>query len=431
MRWEKKDTVQTTASIPRFERILSSAFDKFYDVLTKNPYLGDFLKDADLVRLKQLQRQNFIDAVSDDEEAFFARYKRLGVKHHDDGLPYVEYRQSFSFLQTLLIEEANTLGNDRALRNAVYGYIEHAKNASAAGYLERMLEKDTNTLDRQLHQHIDIRAVKDHLHWILHVIEDIRTLNATPSIEFDCRKCDFGRWIVGEEARRYFPDDALRTTIEATHRDIHLTTHNIYRSILQKDYHKIFIDYIILVRQSMYLYSELNLNVTQQELIEESSKDTLTGLLNRRYLEDIIASEIHLHTLTSDTFCVAMFDLDHFKKINDTFGHQTGDTVIRAFADLLRRQTRKTDKLFRYGGEEFLAVLPGTSLTEAVRLIDKMRVAFENSCINGIDQTVPKSVSCGIAQYSPADKSDFRHLIAEADRKLYRAKQLGRNRTES
>jgi len=416
-----------TVPITRFETLLSGVFDKFYDVLTQNPYLGDFLKNANLARLKQLQRQNFIDAVSDDDEAFFARYKRLGIKHHDDGLPYVEYRKSFSFLQTLLLDEAD----DPALRDTVYSYIDCAKNASAAGYLERMLEKDTNTLDRQLHQHIDIRAVKDHLHWILHVIDDIRALNAAPSIEFDCRKCDFGRWIVSDEARRYFPDDALRATIEATHRDIHLTTHNIYRSILQKDYHKIFIDYIILVRLSMYLYSELNLYVTQQELIDEGSKDTLTGLLNRRYLDDVIASEIHLHKLTDDDFCVAMFDLDHFKKINDSYGHQSGDLVLKSFAQLLKHQTRKTDKLFRYGGEEFLAVLPGTSIDEARKLVEKLRLAFGKCRIGGIDPTVPLSVSCGISEYTPGDKCDCYYLISEADRKLYRAKQLGRNRTES
>lgn len=412
-----------------FEHILHKAFDKFYDTLTGNPYLGDFLRNANLARLKEAQFRNFLDSAGEDESTFFERFKRLGVKHHDDGLPYVEYRDAFALLESLLIDEAGNTGNDPVLRGAVRDYIDCAINASAAGYLERMLDKDARTLDRQLHQHVDIPAVKDHLHWILHVIEDIRHLNAAPRIEFDCRKCDFGRWIVGEEARHYFPDDDARRLIEATHRDIHLTTHNIYRSIARNNYHKIFIDYIILVRQSMYLYSELNLYVTQQNLIEAGAKDTLTGLLNRRNMDNILHSEIHLRDMTESPFCVAIFDLDRFKQINDGYGHRTGDAVLVCFADVLRSRTRKTDKLFRYGGEEFLVVLPGTDLNEAFRLCECVRTAFEQSCITGIGEDPAKSVSCGVAQYDPSYRGSHRLLIDAADAKLYAAKKQGRNRT--
>jgi len=128
---------------------------------------------------------------------------------------------------------------------------------------------------------------------------------------------------------------------------------------------------------------------------------------------------------------VAMFDLDNFKIINDTYGHQSGDIVLKAFADIMKRHTRKTDKLFRYGGEEFLVVLPGTSLDEARKIVEKLRAAFENGHIDGIDPAARKSVSCGISQYLPGDKCDCHYLISEADRRLYRAKQLGRNRTET
>lgn len=412
----------------QFEFILRIAFDKFYTVLTQNPYLGDFLRSANLQRLKGAQLQNFLDSTGEDEAAFFERFKLLGVKHHNDGLPYVEYRDAFTLLESLLLEEAGNSGNDPKLREAVRLYIERATNASAAGYLECMLDKDIKTLDRQLQQHVDIPAVKDHLHWILHVIFDIRSLNTEPIIEFDSSKCDFGRWITSREARQFFPDEQSRQLIKATHRDIHLTTHNIYRSIAQKNYHKIFIDYIILVRQSMYLYSELNLNVTQRELIEEGAKDPLTGLLNRRLLDEVLQSEAHLRDLTESSFCVAMFDLDHFKQVNDTYGHQTGDAVLVCFADLLRSRTRKTDKLFRYGGEEFLVVLPGSDIKEALRLCDDIRMAFEQCCLADGSADPQKSVSCGVAQYDVRHRAHYGRLIAEADTCLYEAKRAGRNR---
>ena len=427
---KEERAVQMDVPADRFERLFRRAFDKCFDVLTHNPYLWDFLKNADLDRLKKMQLQNFLDAIREEGKCFFEHYKRLGMMHHDNGLPYVEYRASFSLLQGLLIEEANAFDSSRAMRDTISTYIKYAKNASAAGYLERMLQKDQNTLDRQLSQQLDIPAVKDHLHWILHVIDDIRTLNVHPDIEFDHRHCKFGRWLAGEDAERYIGDRTLRETIESTHRDIHLTTRNIYRSIEQEEYHKIFIDYIILVRQSMYLYSELNLNVTQQELIDKGTKDALTGLLNRRSLEKVLESEIHLHALTEGHFSVAMFDIDHFKDINDTYGHQAGDAVLTDFALLLREMTRKSDKLFRYGGEEFFIVLPGMQPDEAYHLAENIRRAFASHRFKGPIAGLQSSVSIGVASYAPELRETPGQLILRADRNLYRAKRRGRNRTE-
>ena len=422
--------MQPDVPIGQFKLIFRRAFDKFFDALTGNPYLGDFLKNADLQRLKEQQQLNFLDAVQEGGERFFAHYRGLAAMHYDNGLPYVEYRASFSLLQTLLLEESNALGCGRAMREAIYAYIRSAKNASAAGYLERMLQKDEKTLNRQLSQQLDIPVVKEHLYWVLHIIEDIRTLNGFPDIAFDHRQCEFGRWFAGDDAQKYISDPSVRETIETTHRDIHLTTQNIYRSIQQQDYHKIFIDYIILVRQSMYLYSELNLNVTQQELIEKGTKDVLTGLLNRRNLEQVLESEIHLHALTERTFCVVMFDLDHFKSVNDTFGHQAGDAVLVTFSGLLRQMTRTTDALFRYGGEEFFAILPGTTPGDACKLAEKIRTAFAAHRFEGRLAELRSSVSIGITHYAPELQDDSAQLILRADLKLYRAKQLGRNRTE-
>lgn len=412
-----------------FSSLLRKAFDRFYAELIASPYLSDFLKDADLEHLKAAQLANFLESVQDDESIFFLRYKHLGYLHFEQGLPYVEYHDAFNLLHKFLIEAEEELSDAHCVHDAIDIYIQRAKNASAAGYLEPTLENDCKTLRRQIAQQIDIKAVKEHLQWILEVIDDIRRMNTHPEIEFDYHECKCGRWLYSEEAEKYIDDPQVRMEILQTHHEIHQITRNIYRSIARRDYHKIFIDYIILVRQSMYLYSELNINVTQQSLIEDVSKDALTGLMNRRYLNEVLKSEVHLYSLNAATFSVVMFDLDRFKTINDTCGHQAGDAVIVAFADVLKQHVRKTDNLFRYGGEEFLAVLPGTTAEEAGRVSEKVRTDFGAREWEGCLKAMTVTVSSGVSEYSERLKENPRRVIFEADMNLYRAKQLGRNRT--
>jgi diguanylate cyclase len=416
-------------SPPDSEMILSRAFDKFYHALISDPFLKEFLKDIDLEHLKRIQLTNFLESISEDEEAFFSRYKRLGTLHQKLGLPYVEYQEAFGKLYTFLIEEISTHKQAKDLRDAIKTYIDSAKNASAAGYLEPILENDKKTLKRQISQQIDIEAVKEHFRWILLVIEDIQNFNANPTLELDSHKCKYGKWLMSGEPAKYISDPLVIKTIKETHNDIHRITRNIYHSISMKDYRKIFINYVFLVRQSMYLYTELNINVTQYTLIEDVSKDPLTGLLNRHYLDEVLKSELHLHVLTGGVFSIVMFDLDHFKTINDTCGHQAGDEVIVTFADHLKKSVRKTDNVFRYGGEEFLAILPGTKREEAYNLAEKIRKAFERQKWEGCLNSMTITVSIGITEFSKKDKNNPHRVIFEADRNLYRAKELGRNRT--
>jgi len=417
---------------PVFEALLDRAFERFFAELIIDPYYVDFVKNADLKRLKTSLRSNFIESIGDDEAAFFARYKSLGRMHFEMGLSYVEYIGAFHRLRTLLTEEAEGtggIGDVRLLHDAVETYIKNAINASAAGYLEDALENDRKTLQRQIRQQFDILAVKEHLEWILKVIDDIRQMKTRPAVEFDEEKCKCGSWLHSSEFEKFFEDSPVRREILLKHHEVHMITQNIYRSIRRGDYHKIFIDYINLVRQSMYLYQELNLNVTQQSLIEDVSRDPLTGLLNRRSLNDLLKSEVHLHALTGGAFTVVMFDLDHFKAVNDTCGHPAGDEVIVAFAGLLKQHVRKTDNIFRYGGEEFLAVLPGTTAEEAFTVCEKIRTDFEKNVWPGCLARLPITVSIGISQYADVLKENPRRLIFNADKNLYRAKALGRNRT--
>jgi two-component system cell cycle response regulator len=162
--------------------------------------------------------------------------------------------------------------------------------------------------------------------------------------------------------------------------------------------------------------------------IEMMAVDALTGLFNRRYLQK------HLDTLyasgTLRNISTLMIDIDHFKSINDRFGHAFGDIVIKSIASVLLNNTRSFDTVTRYGGEEFVILLPGTNLTEARIIADRLLIAVRTVEFPGSpDRALTVSVSIGISS-TDEDAATPGHLLNEADKALYRAKSAGRDRVE-
>lgn len=169
----------------------------------------------------------------------------------------------------------------------------------------------------------------------------------------------------------------------------------------------------------------------QQEYKRNAALDELTGLHNRRWMHETVERQMQRCRINGKPLSMMMIDIDHFKSVNDTFGHLTGDRVLRTVARTLVHNVRPTDLLARYGGEEFVAVLPGSDLVGA-------RVAAESVCDAvrraGADDAgavtlPPITVSVGIAQMR-SDQS-FSDLLESADQAMYRAKRNGRNRVEN
>jgi diguanylate cyclase (GGDEF)-like protein len=168
------------------------------------------------------------------------------------------------------------------------------------------------------------------------------------------------------------------------------------------------------------------------EVTELSVRDALTGLFNRRYLDGTVArleaARARRSPDSRDGAAVAIFDLDHFGDINKRHGHQAGDTILRAFADILRRRFRGTDVVARYGGEEFLAILDGATLEQAVAVAEEIRTAFSELVIDSPDGSpISATVSAGCAALTTADER-FDGILARADVGLVLAKRSGRNR---
>ncbi len=159
----------------------------------------------------------------------------------------------------------------------------------------------------------------------------------------------------------------------------------------------------------------------------EKRSDSLTGLLNHNAIKHLIESELDRANRQNQPLTVAMIDIDHFKKVNDNYGHQIGDNVIRKLSNLLNTRLRRYDGVGRYGGEEFLVALPNTDETTAAHLINRLRIQFANTPIQIEDKTkVQCTFSAGIASFP--NSLDLTSLIEAADNNLYLAKDHGRNR---
>ncbi len=155
-------------------------------------------------------------------------------------------------------------------------------------------------------------------------------------------------------------------------------------------------------------------------------RDSMTGLFNHSSIKEHLDIAVTRAQRAGENVCFAMIDLDHFKGVNDRYGHAAGDKVLVAMANLLRQRLRKSDIIGRYGGEELAVILPGSSMQEAVALMDQLRRCFENIRFPVGEDTFTVTFSCGVASLESHDNPE--KLCLAADQSLYTAKKEGRNR---
>ncbi|MCG8550891.1 MAG: sensor domain-containing diguanylate cyclase, partial [Desulfobacterales bacterium] len=163
-----------------------------------------------------------------------------------------------------------------------------------------------------------------------------------------------------------------------------------------------------------------------------SLHDGMTGLLNRMAIDDLLKKSFLKAVNENIAFCVAMIDVDHFKKFNDMFGHQEGDNVLKLIAKTLKKMSRPTDHVGRYGGEEFIVILNDTDLSKALVYGERIRTQIEHlgHLLSDRLQGLGLTVSIGISRFENSMKK-YDTLVSKADKALYKAKEAGRNRVVS
>jgi diguanylate cyclase (GGDEF)-like protein len=171
------------------------------------------------------------------------------------------------------------------------------------------------------------------------------------------------------------------------------------------------------------------IGILEQEIIT----DPLTGMYNRRYFNHRLMEEIQRARRYEVPFSVFLLDIDHFKKVNDTYGHQVGDMVLKKIGSVIVNSVRELDVVIRYGGEEILVILPSTKVAEAVELAERLRQKIEETVM--VDPNLVKerpaihvTVSIGVTEFRLHEDLDTETIVERADKYLYQAKSEGRNR---
>lgn len=190
------------------------------------------------------------------------------------------------------------------------------------------------------------------------------------------------------------------------------------------------IDHVCLI-----VYDVTNVAINKRQLESANSQlreladlDGLTGLLNRRYWEQCLSHEFARHLRYDEPASLVIFDIDHFKRFNDTYGHQLGDDVIREVARLTRQLVRETDFAGRYGGEEFVVLLPNTDTDGAIQFAERLRNAIARLRIDHQGDPLTVTISLGVAGIL-TNMVNHQALIEAADQALYHSKERGRNCT--
>lgn len=172
---------------------------------------------------------------------------------------------------------------------------------------------------------------------------------------------------------------------------------------------------------------EVNRERSQEALMKMASQDSLTGLNNRLRLNEIFQREVSVAKRNSLALSLLLIDVDHFKQVNDRYGHDVGDRVLLGIADLIRLHSRQTDYGFRVGGEEFCLILSGADLAAASKVAETLRESIKEKRFSQDGQPISVTVSIGVAEYT-VDEDDLDGLYRAADQRLLQAKSLGRNR---
>ncbi len=175
---------------------------------------------------------------------------------------------------------------------------------------------------------------------------------------------------------------------------------------------------------------QLKIKLLQDRLKDLANTDPLTRLSNRRHLFDTLTNELERSQRSQKPCSLVMVDIDHFKSVNDTYGHHLGDEVLVAVAKQLHDSMRVYDLATRFGGEEFALLMPETDLLQAVSIAERIRLAVEDMVFDGELKPLQLTISAGVATFPTPEIKTIDDLIRVADHALYRAKDAGRNRVE-
>ena len=231
--------------------------------------------------------------------------------------------------------------------------------------------------------------------------------------------------VLNKAAGAFQPEDEALLTALAAQAAVAIDNADLYRKLHELN---LSLEQKVQERTADLVRANERLSVLNRELEESAITDSLTQVFNRRHFMERLRQEVKRAHRYGTPVSLLLFDIDHFKLVNDTYGHQAGDAVLAGVAETIKSRLRETDLLARYGGEEFCLIATAMGQGEAVLLADRMRQLIAAAAHPCGGRPVAVTVSIGVGAWRPSMHENFEELIRQADQALYRAKTEGRNR---
>ena len=353
----------------------------------------------------------------------------------------ISYLFLYSELLTIARKLIGILAEKQKLEHieTINRYFSEHEDRITSLYLQKFLNQLTLKNELRL-SHIAIMPDKkfmvhyeSHIQWILNLILYIQQNECNDNYpELDPNHCEFGRWM-NSATTSYLLSTSHFKVIEKLHINLHDLAANAINYCKNKMVRPATL--IHLMQRIDYYSLEIGNEIAFLNEIEESAKDPLTHLLTRRLFNKIMMNKLDISKATGREFSLMMCDLDNFKRINDTYGHAIGDIILKHFSGILEQTLRKSDYIFRFGGEEFMILLPVTDKQNAHTLAQKVCDATAAEEVVIEDISIRYTVSIGtlailVDNTVPINQTTIDQYVTQVDERLYLAKERGRNRVE-
>lgn len=371
------------------------------------------------------------------EEELLNAYTNLTTYKLEEEIPYSIMSNEIYGLKNLLITNLNpqTLSEDIIKLLSIFKKINNrVAYLYLLQYADRLISLNNirlSSISDLIEKNI-IVYYESHLEWLTSLAKHIQDVNTKNFPELSDSACEFGKWL-RSDAKQIISNNSKYKNLIHTHRNLHLLASKILNIVKMGDYHALitYLEKCELI--SLSIGTELAL-LDQILINKKITKDALTGALNRHGLKSVFESQYEFALATSNPFILAMCDLDFFKNVNDTYGHVAGDKLLKLFVDTAKENIRNSDVIIRYGGEEFVIVLPTINKRKGFEVLDQIRQEFEKVVLEFDGKKISATVSIGMIEVEPDHlfkQSFLDKYLMLVDEELYLAKEHGRNRVEA
>jgi diguanylate cyclase len=410
---------------------LDAVFEEFYDSMLSNPDFSVFFKDKEQIKsLVDRQKKFLLDTMESDDDVIKQRYIALGEMHHRINVPYIDFMAGMGILERGIIHSIVLQNTQRGLLDFSFKFFHHIRAFTAKGYLNKMLCDDIADIDLYLSHinratEIDTLLATERIIWLKDILRSIKVGNRSTAPSFNMPE-----GIANQISAATKGDPVLSRYTDDISARMEINARNLFFFLEKESYEEV----LPLYRELMSIY-KLTLMLTSvvtiastNSIVETLSRDKLTGLLTRRTYESIMSKALEIATTEEYELSFVMVDIDSFKRINDQYGHATGDEVLSGIAKTLSHSIRATDYAFRLGGDEFLLLLKGAPHSVARMLSEQIRKQIEELSFTAKNQDVfSVTASFGISCFVPPFNEPVAEMVAASDKNLYLSKEKGRN----